>query len=324
MDKGRGDRREDPVNHLPVDQLPVKQLIVNGDDFGYTRGVNRAILAAYRSGILTSTSLLANGAAFADAVERAQQEPSLDVGCHVNLVEGAPVLQASHLPHLVGADGKFCGAVRLGLKLLRGAVPAKEIERESIAQIEKLLRAGIAVSHLDTHQHTHLHPRVAGALGKAAQQFGIRWIRRPFENCPVPASPGTWLRKMAGLSLHCFASPFDRCLAARNLCAPDFFSGFVLTGRLTKQLLADILNALQPGVTELMCHPGHCDAELQSSPTRLKRNRETEFEAVADGSLRDQMRERGIVLTRFRDLPWEPGCRAQKPLVAVPAAAGGE
>ncbi len=73
-----------------------------------------------------------------------------------------------------------------------------------------------------------------------------------------------------------------------------------------------------------MCHPGHCDAELQSSPTRLKRNREAEFEAVADGSLRDQMRERGIVLTRFCDLPWEPGRRVQKSLVAVPATAGGE
>ena len=304
--------------------LPKKHLIVNGDDFGYTRGINRAILDAHRSGILTSASLLANGAAFEDAVKRAHQEPFLDVGCHVNLVEGAPVSPASQVPNLVGADGRFPGAVRLGLRLLRGAVPAEEIDREAIAQVEKLLRAGIAVSHLDTHQHTHLHARVAGALGKAAQLFGIRWIRRPFENCPVPAGQGTWLRKMTGLSLHCFASQFDRCMAARKLCSPDFFSGFVLTGRLTKKLLAETLNALQPGVTELMCHPGYCDAELESSPTRLKRKREIELEAVADGSLRDQVRQRGIVLTRFSDLPGEPGRAVQKPRVAVPVAAGGE
>ncbi|OFV95000.1 MAG: hypothetical protein A3F68_11880 [Acidobacteria bacterium RIFCSPLOWO2_12_FULL_54_10] len=65
----------------------MKQLIVNADDFGYTRGVNQAIVEAWQRGVVTSTSLMANGAAFDDAVSLARQETGLDVGCHLNFVE---------------------------------------------------------------------------------------------------------------------------------------------------------------------------------------------------------------------------------------------
>src|ERR1044071_2461422 len=70
----------------------LKQLIVNADDFGYTAGINRAIVDAHHTGMVTSTSLMANGAAFEDAIEHARRTPGLDIGCHLNLVEGIPIL----------------------------------------------------------------------------------------------------------------------------------------------------------------------------------------------------------------------------------------
>ena len=175
----------------------MKQLIVNADDFGYTCGVNRGIVDAYRTGILTSASLMANGAAFEDAVERAKAEPGLDVGCHVNLVEGLPLSPSAEIPHLVGPEGRFHSASGLALRLVANTIPVVELERECMAQVEKLHRAGIRPSHLDTHKHTHLHPRVASVLARMAQHFSIGWIRRPFQNYRVPGVKGTAVTRIA-------------------------------------------------------------------------------------------------------------------------------
>ena len=61
----------------------MKQLILNADDFGLTHGVNEGIILAHRDGILTSATLMANGPAFDEAVERARANPKLGVGCHL-------------------------------------------------------------------------------------------------------------------------------------------------------------------------------------------------------------------------------------------------
>ncbi len=129
----------------------MRRLIVNADDFGYTRGVNRAIVDAHRGGIVTSTSLMAtglasemtNGAAFEDAVELAMSSPGLDIGCHLNLVEGVPVSSAARVPHLVDSDGKFLGLRRLGARLIFGAVPLAELETECRSQVERILESGL-------------------------------------------------------------------------------------------------------------------------------------------------------------------------------------
>ena len=301
---------------------PLKQLIVNADDYGYTPGVNRAIREAYRSGMVTSTSLLANGPAFEEAAEQARQEPGLDVGCHLNFVEGAPVSASRKIPHLVGADGFFISARTMAWRLIRNAVPAEELEREARAQIEKLLGAGIRPTHLDTHQHTHLHPRVTRVVARVAREFQIGWVRRPFENCTPSRLKGTGLRRVIAMLCNPLAPGFDRTVAAQGLRTPDFFTGFSLTGRLTRTALEATLAALPPGLTELMCHPGYCDDALAALPTRLKQEREIEREAVADGAWRSHLANRGVVLTRFSRAARKPLPAAEEPLLAVSDPAG--
>ena len=280
----------------------LKHLIVNADDFGYTSGVNRAIVEAHRTGIVTSTSLMATGAAFEDAVQRSRSNPALDIGCHLNLVEGRPLSSPGRIPHLVKPNGKFYNLVGLGLRVAAGRVPMSEVEREFDAQTEKIIAAGIRPSHLDTHQHTHLHPKIAAVLAGVGERYGIRWVRRLCENCTPPLREGAWRRRIVAAASYLFVASLQRQMDRHGLRTPDAFTGFVLTGRLSAAGLRATLAGLPEGVTELMCHPGYCDQDLMTAPTMLKHKREIEFRIFADASWGEWLRERDIVLTSFRGL----------------------
>jgi predicted glycoside hydrolase/deacetylase ChbG (UPF0249 family) len=159
------------------------RLILNADDFGLTRGINRAIAELAAAGALTSATLMASCPAFDDAVTIAHTHPQLGVGCHVLLVDGAPISPPEAIPTLLGPDRKsFRPTLRDFLAaLFTGRIRAAEIELEAAAQVRKLQSAGIAVTHIDTHKHTHLFPAIARPLLRAAEQCGVRAIRDPFE-----------------------------------------------------------------------------------------------------------------------------------------------
>ena len=278
----------------------MKHLIVNADDFGYTRGVNRGIVEGFQRGIVTSTSLMANGAAFDDAVALVKAHPDLDVGCHINLVEGTPVSPRSHAARLLGTDERFHNLSGLVARLASGYIRAADLDRECSAQIERLLQAGIQPSHLDSHKHTHLHPQVAAAVARAAKRYSIGWVRRPFESLVTRSVP--FFRTIVGRSLNLFSAPFARRMAAEGIRMPDSFTGFGLTGFWTRRAMEETIAALPAGTTELMCHPGYCDAELDSCPTRLKRQRATELEILTIPSWKEMLERLGVTLRGFRDI----------------------
>lgn len=139
------------------------QLIVNADDFGLTRGVNLGIVQTHRAGIVTATTIMAGGPAFAHAIELARDTPSLDVGVHLVLWPEDEALP-QRLPSFVA-------------RALRSS--ALEIEASFSRQVERVWQAGVAPSHLDTHKHTHWLPNVMRAVAAVARRFGIAWVRRP-------------------------------------------------------------------------------------------------------------------------------------------------
>ncbi len=149
-------------------------LVVNADDFGFTRDVNEGIVEAHREGILTSTTLMANGDAFEHAVELARETPTLDIGCHLTLI-GGEALTGGPLPRT---------AARLVAALLARRIPVYE---EFAAQVRRIQAAGLRPTHLDTHKHTHLAPPVLRALARIAVNFRIPWIRRTLLPFPMPA-----------------------------------------------------------------------------------------------------------------------------------------
>ena len=137
------------------------KLLVHADDFGLSEEVNEGILRAHRDGVLTSTSLMANGAAFEHAVGLTRTTPSLDVGIDLTLVEERPILDPREIPSLVDKDGRFHPHITTLAKLyLQGKIRPEEVHRELEAQIRKVRSHGVAISHADSHQHAHMLPDI--------------------------------------------------------------------------------------------------------------------------------------------------------------------
>jgi predicted glycoside hydrolase/deacetylase ChbG (UPF0249 family) len=263
----------------------VSRLIVNADDFGLTAGVNRAIFELHQAGRLTSTTLMARAAATEEAVDLARRTPTLGVGCHVVLVDGEPVLPARELPTLMGPRiGRFQPTLGGFLKnLLTGRIASSEIEAEAGAQIALLQSKGIALTHIDTHKHTHMFPAVLRPVLRAAWAAGIRSVRNPFEAAwSLRATPGApWIRRAQVNLLRRLEPVFRRIVADEGFATTDGAIGVLATGTLDADTIASLLTELPTGTWELVTHPGYNDADLTQAHTRLLASRETEMQALA-------------------------------------------
>ena len=266
-----------------------RRLVVNADDFGFTRGVNAGIVEAHRKGILTAATLMANGAAFDDAVRLARENPSLDVGCHLVLVQGPSVASGNPLPATLPS---LLRAIALG---------RAKIYEELAAQIGRIEGTGIRPTHLDTHKHTHLLPPVLDAVARLSEEHRIPWVRRPFD-FPIEADGIPASKRMVSWGLGCLRPRFHRVLARRGCRSADHFAGFRITGRYGADELVRLIEQLPEGITEFMCHPGHCTDELRAAPTRLKESRQTELDALTAPETRAALQDHGVQLTSYREL----------------------
>ncbi len=287
----------------------MKQLILNADDFGMTLGVNEGIIRAHREGILTSATLMANGEAFDDAVERARANKELGVGCHLVLVGGKCVATKDSVASLVDVGGNLPDSLPLFVaKISSGIIRTEEIERELRAQIGKVRAAGIEPTHLDTHKHTHAHPRVMEALGKVAKECGIARVRKPIENLrdswetSQAGGQGVSMQILAAGAVRAIAPQFTAISRRYGLLSPDHFLGLAMTGQLGPTVLRGVIGTVVDGTTEIMLHPGICDADLARSGSRLQKQREDELQGLLDPGVRSAVTERGIRLISYREL----------------------
>ena len=262
------------------------RLIINADDFGLTPGVNRAIAELHQAGALTSTTLMATGPAFDDAVAVAHANPTLGVGCHIVLTDGTPVSPPQTIPTLLGPDGKNFRPSLIDFiqALLRGKISKEEIKLEALAQIQKLQRAGINVTHVDTHKHTHLFSAVTGPLLQIAEQSSVRAVRHPFEQrWSLALGHGNRTRRLQVKLLSPLKTRFERQPQIRSgqVLTTDGTMGISATGNLYRETLHEILHALPAeGAFELCCHPGYNDADLDRITTRLRTHRDIERNAL--------------------------------------------
>jgi hopanoid biosynthesis associated protein HpnK len=287
----------------------VKNLIVNADDLGWTAGVNRGIAEAHRNGIVTSASLLANGAAFAGGVEVARQNPRLSVGVHLNLSDGAPVAGREAVPSLMNEAGEFAGGPEgLLLKIAMRGLTEGEVEKEWEAQIRKVRDAGVAVTHLDGHKHVHMLPGLFEIALRLAKQRGIGAIRVSHEasGLRTALSAGADLRPSVVLKqgvqargLKLLARDAREKVERAGISTADYFCGIAQTGELTKEGVARMLRNLPEGTTELMCHPGYVDEALRSTSTRLQGSREKEVAILTDPEIRNLVASQGIRLIDY-------------------------
>jgi hopanoid biosynthesis associated protein HpnK len=286
----------------------VRRLIVNADDFGLTYGVNRAIVEAHEHGIVTAATLMANGDALPHALQLASTEPRLSVGCHVVLVDGSPVADASQVSSLLVGNKipRFRTAISdFAWHCMRGRLVASEIEIEATAQIRKLQDSGIAISHLDTHKHTHLFPQVLRPLLQAAKKCGVRAIRNPAEPIAlarVATKPALWKRWAQVRVLNRLASQFRNAVRDAGMVSPDGTLGIVITGVMDERLLQAIIERIPEGTWELVSHPGYNDDDLARIDTRLGESRVRELELLKSPAVRQELEKHEIQLISYRDL----------------------
>ena len=264
------------------------RLIINADDFGLTPGVNRAIAELHDAGAVTSATLMATGPAFDDAVALALARPSLGVGCHIVLVDGAPVSDPTIIPTLLGPERNqghrtFRNSLAdFALGVLRGSIRQDEIEREALAQSQKLQRSGLTLTHVDTHKHTHLLPRVAQPIIRALEQSGIRSIRNPFEPRWAASLSGSTGRSLLVRAFEPGRRRFEASpsIAAQRILTTRGSIGISATGHLNSTTLTALLKSIPEGTWELVCHPGYNDSDLDAITTRLRTEREIELRAL--------------------------------------------
>jgi chitin disaccharide deacetylase len=277
----------------------LKQLIVNADDLGLTPGVNRGVLRAFQDGIVTSASLLVTGSAFEDAIALARQNPKLDVGLHLALVEERAVLGRDVLPTLVDGMGRFPRTSgEFFRRALLGRIRWDEVEREVAAQIALFQETGLRLSHVNSHQHLHMFPPVFQIVRHLTHSMENVWIRNPAG--PWRKSPNTplgrWVQRL-GLNLTCLSA---RGLHARPLPQmPDGMYGFEVSGSLTRSSLEQILRKIPDGLYELICHPGEGDADTQTRYSHWDYRWAEELGALTAPETRLVLEEHGIALTSF-------------------------
>ena len=285
----------------------MKQLIVNADDLGADEARNSGIFDAIRAGAVTSVSLLANGAAFEDAVRGiwSLDRYRFSIGIHLNLSEGTPL--SPGLKILTGPKGHFWGkeAARRLLVCDADSDLTEEIRRELSAQISVLNNTGFRIDHLDGHQHVHIFPSVIRLALDAADAHAIPWIRIPEEPAMEfqTGSPSLQLLEEAQMfSRHAAAA--RHLLSEFRVTAIQNFRGLYMKGNLPLSSWAASLESLPDGITEFMVHPGRA-ANSASGPFSgfSTPDREKELESLTDGHFQQALLKAEVELISFPEAP---------------------
>lgn len=269
-----------------------KRLIINADDFGLSPGVTGGILDAHAAGAVTSTSMMVGCPGWEDAVARARAAPGLGIGLHFNILVGRPVSAARSLAD--ARSGAFLPLATLVRRALTGALVREEVTAECEAQIAALRDAGVHVTHIDSHRHTHALPVIRGAVAKVAARAGLP-LRRPVESHRrFPNDLASQLHRAAIAWSWRITS-----VGAAETRAPEHFIGVSMQGgeRFADQLRR-VLDTLPEGTSEMMVHPGRVDDALRAVDSYTWQ-RELELAALTSGAVCERLRRGDITLASF-------------------------
>ncbi len=281
----------------------MKQLIINADDFGLHPLINKGIIKGHSEGIITSTSLMPSAPYFDEAVQLAKANPSLGVGIHLTLVGGVKPACTSGVNSLLTAGGVFAEDYTVfAKKWYTGSIKKNELVKELETQIEKVLAAGIKPTHIDSHQHMHVLPGIAGIVVRLCEKYDIKKIRMPGENIFWSGGFAAGIGRKIGRDGLSFCAMLAKSKAkSAGLVYPQHFFGMLAGGNLNAELVKDILLNLPEGTSEIMTHPGLDSAELTKHFT-WGYHWQDELGAFLSAENKEIVREHGIKLINFGGL----------------------
>jgi hopanoid biosynthesis associated protein HpnK len=276
-----------------MDAVRVKRLIVNADDFGCSRAVNQAVIKAHREGILTTASLMVNGAASEEAAALAREHPQLGVGLHLTLLGGRSALKPTDIPRLVDARYRFSPRpVWTGLRYFFLPGLRSQLRREISAQFAKFRLTGLRLDHVNGHLNIHLHPTIFSLLDHHAREWGFvsfRLTRDPFW-LNARLAGGRWLYRLSHAVIFTLLSRRARpVLDDLRIHYTDRVFGLLQTGRVDERYLERLLPRLPDGDSELYAHPSLDDTRA-------------ELEALTSPRIQALVRQHDIQLIRYQDL----------------------
>jgi len=282
-----------------------KRLIVTGDDFGLALPVNEAIEAGHRDGILRAASLMVAAPAAEDAIARARRLPELHVGLHLVLVDGTPRLPPEQIPDLVTQDGVLLDDLfAAGVRFFFRPAARAQLRAEIRAQFEAFAKSGLALDHVNAHNHMHLHPTVLSIMLEVGRDYGLQAVRLPYE--PVAwssdAGVGTQLaRWLSNLGL----APWLALLRGRLRRAGVHFNDQVLglhqSGAMDEAAVLALLGRLREGVTEMYFHAATRRCPEIDGPMPDYRH-EDELAALLSPRVRAEIERLGIAPIAFSEL----------------------
>jgi chitin disaccharide deacetylase len=239
-----------------------RKLVVNADDYGHTPGVSQGIREAHLHGIVTSTTAMINIPGVENDLHLVLQEcPRLGIGVHLVLTTGMSLLPASEVSTLINREGHFPGEEGLISRIT--TIDLNQVRAEWEAQVQKFVKiTGKNPDHLDSHHH------VACFSPEYAQ------------NC----------LKMNQELLNRFKIPHPE----------HFIKSFYDAGGALQHLFS-LLDMLDKGTSEMMCHPGFSDSELLSMSSYATQ-RQRELSILTDKKVIEFVQRQGIELITFKSI----------------------
>ncbi|MBO0858454.1 MAG: hopanoid biosynthesis-associated protein HpnK [Chloracidobacterium sp.] len=301
--------------HLTAPRAPIT-LIINGDDFGYSEAVNRAIIMAHREGVLTSCSLMVNEGAASQAVELARLNPGLAVGLHLALVDGRASLSHAEIPHITDINGEFTTSpFRAGVHYYFGPTARSEVRREMRAQFERFAATGLRFSHVDGHAHLHQHPVIFNELIGLCEEYGVQRVRVVKGEMRLSLkldrkNPAAKL--VLGTVYNLLGRWCERRLRGRGFVQPQKVYGLLQTGDMNEDYLLGLIEALGDTVRtdktglfdaasgEIYAHPLAFDAGEEAK--RKNPGGELELKALLSARVRSAIETSGFRLATYETL----------------------
>lgn len=283
----------------------MKRIIVNADDFGRHELINRAVERAFNSGCLKSATLMAGGVAFDDAVKLAKKISGLGVGIHFTLANGNPILPPNEIPSLVTEEGIFhADYVKFIKRYLSGKISLAEVRSELAAQLEKISRAGLTPTHVDSHQHLHHVPGIVEIVLDLAAASGIKAMR--VANTKIFDGELDSVGKFVGrLGLGSLAKFAAHAAHKKNFATPEHFAGIVAGESVSENFMLKLIENLRVGTTEVMLHPG-IDNKILQDFCEWDHDFEEELAAVTSPRVLNLLAEKNISAINFADLEATP------------------
>ncbi|MEO6723985.1 MAG: hopanoid biosynthesis-associated protein HpnK [Blastocatellia bacterium] len=284
-------------------QTPIL-LIINGDDFGYSEAVNRAIIQAHREGVLTSASLMVNERSAAEAVAMAKANPSLAVGLHLVLVLGRAALPHSEIPHITDAAGNFTNSsFNAGINYYFKPSARRELRREMRGQFEAFAATGLRFSHVDGHTHLHQHPVVFDELIRLCEEFDVRRVRvvkgemrlsLKLDRTHLP------IKLVWGTVFNLLGRWCEWRLKGRGFVQPRKVYGLLQSGDMNESYLLGLLERIDAVGSEIYAHPltlDAGDAERRENPGGTR-----ELQALISWRVRQAIEAAGFELANYESL----------------------